>query len=378
MPSANSDTVHFILYTQVANDFLQFVSQADTLYIAKYELTIAIENTKGELISEKIKRRKVFAKNFSETNAKNQFTKEKFSFILSPNHYNLFIELLDLETNHPFRIKKKIAVPNFFSKPFSTTDVLFFRGSPNDSTTQKESFPLFPPVRSISDSSFYAKFYICSATIPQRITLREAILTDENTTVFTDSMKIDINSPIQSVKIKLDKKLSFGKYLLSITAVNNQNKISLKKSFYVRWGKHTVFLPNLKEAVETLCYVMNHAQWKRLKEASPEKQKKMLTKFWKERDPDPTTEENELEEEYYRRVAFANKNFTPWQGNNKGWQTDRGRIYIIYGPPSNIETPYLTSGEPSKYEIWYYRNIQKRFVFLYNEDTGDYHLVSIE
>jgi len=379
MPTADPDTVRFTLYTQVANDFLQFVSQEDTLYLAQYELTVAIENIKGEPVAEKIKRRKVFTRNFGNTNARNQFTREKLNFPLPPGEYNLFIELLDLETDHPLRIKKKITLPNFFSKPFTATDILFFRSSHNDSIIQEERFPLFPPVRSLSDSSFYAKFYICSTTTPQRISLKETILTDNNQPVFADSSGIDINSPIQIVRIKLNQKLTFGKYFLSIATLSDKNKILLKKSlFYVRWGKHTVFLPNLKETVETLCYVMDRTQWKQLKNSSPEKQKKMLEKFWKERDPDPATEENELEEEYYRRVAFANENFAPWQGTSKGWQTDRGRISIIYGPPSNIETPSLTSGKPDKYEIWYYRNIQKKFVFLYDENTGDYHLVSAE
>jgi len=378
MPTVAPDTIRFILYTKVANDLLQFVSQEDTLYLAQYELTVAIENTKGEPVAEKIKRGKVFTKDFGDTNARDQFKKEKLSFTLSPGRYNLFIELVDLETNHPLRIKKKITLPNFFSKPFTTTDILFFRSSSKNSIPGKECFPLFPPIRSLSDSSFYAKFYICASIIPQHISLKNTILNDENHLVFADSSGIDINSPIQSITIKLNQKLTFGKYFLSITAFNGKNKILLKKPFYVRWGKHTVFLPSLKEAVETLCYVMNYSQWKRLKKLPPEKQKNMLEKFWKERDPDPTTEENELEGEYYRRVAFANENFAPWQGNTKGWQTDRGRIYIIYGPPSNVETPSLTSGKPSKYEIWYYRNIQKKFVFLYDENTGDYHLVSIE
>ena len=59
--------------------------------------------------------------------------------------------------------------------------------------------------------------------------------------------------------------------------------------------------------------------------------------FWKQRDPSPGTERNEFKEEHYRRLEYANAFYgrsTPLPG----WKTDRGRIYIILGPPKNIES----------------------------------------
>jgi len=61
-----------------------------------------------------------------------------------------------------------------------------------------------------------------------------------------------------------------------------------------------------------------------------------------------------------------------------GWRTDRGRTYIIYGPPSEIDTPSTATGGTSRYEIWYYRNLQKRFVFLDRHGNSDYRLISEE
>lgn len=56
--------------------------------------------------------------------------------------------------------------------------------------------------------------------------------------------------------------------------------------------------------------------------------------FWVRRDPTPGTPENEFKEEHYKRLAFANQHFA---ANVPGWRTDRGRIYILYGPPDFIE-----------------------------------------
>jgi GWxTD domain-containing protein len=64
--------------------------------------------------------------------------------------------------------------------------------------------------------------------------------------------------------------------------------------------------------------------------------------FWKKRDPSPQTPENEFKQEYYRRVALANKFFGV--GGVPGWKTDRGRLFILLGPPKEIERDLSPSG----------------------------------
>jgi len=60
-----------------------------------------------------------------------------------------------------------------------------------------------------------------------------------------------------------------------------------------------------------------------------------IEQFWLRRDPTPDTEENEFREEHYRRIQYANEHFA---AGIPGWRTDRGRIYIVWGPPDEIES----------------------------------------
>ena len=102
------------------------------------------------------------------------------------------------------------------------------------------------------------------------------------------------------------------------------------------------------------------------KQLAPDSERdQFIGAFWEHCDPTPDTYENEYKEEHYRRVDFANEQFGSFL---PGWKTDRGRIYIIYGPPDKIESrgsggTYTspTSGKttfnlPS--EIWRYRYIE--------------------
>src|SRR3979411_1654310 len=98
-----------------------------------------------------------------------------------------------------------------------------------------------------------------------------------------------------------------------------------------------------------------------------EERDSFIEQFWLRRDPTPDTAENEFKEEHYRRIAYANERFA---SGIPGWKTDRGRIYITYGPPDENEShpsggtyerpPEEGGGTTSTYpfEKWRYRYIE--------------------
>src|SRR5207248_4811561 len=110
--------------------------------------------------------------------------------------------------------------------------------------------------------------------------------------------------------------------------------------------------------------------------------------FWQRRNPNPDSEDNEFKDEHYRRIEYANEHFP---AGKPGWMTDRGRIYIVYGPADEVEShPSGGScerpmeeggGETSTYpfEQWRYRYIEGigQEIIIEFVDTcmcGDYHM----
>ena len=101
-----------------------------------------------------------------------------------------------------------------------------------------------------------------------------------------------------------------------------------------------------------------------------------VEEFWLRRDPTPNTIENEFEDEHYRRIAYANDDFA---SVIPGWKTDRGRIYIMYGPPDGIESHRADGEVPYPSEDWRYRHIEGiganiLFEFVDVTGTGEYHV----
>ena len=88
----------------------------------------------------------------------------------------------------------------------------------------------------------------------------------------------------------------------------------------------------LKETVVYIIAPEERAVFERL--TTGDEKENFIEQFWQRRDPDPRTPNNEFKEEHYRRLAYTNDRFTAgWPG----WQTDRGRVYIIHGEPDEIE-----------------------------------------
>ena len=99
-----------------------------------------------------------------------------------------------------------------------------------------------------------------------------------------------------------------------------------------------------------------------------------LTNFWKARDEDPSDDMNQYLKDYMRRIKESNIKYKALL--KEGWQSDRGRVYLIYGQPSDIDR-YPNQTETRPYEIWYYNDIEGRVQFIFGDVTGfsDYQLL---
>lgn len=79
-----------------------------------------------------------------------------------------------------------------------------------------------------------------------------------------------------------------------------------------------------------------------------------MVAFWNNHNP-VGAPENSFKSEHYRRLAYANQHFA---ANRPGWETDRGHVYVVYGPPDSIDRfngEANNSGYP--YQIWHYRHV---------------------
>lgn len=105
----------------------------------------------------------------------------------------------------------------------------------------------------------------------------------------------------------------------------------------------------------------------------PEGKRRFILDFWRRRDPTPGTPANEFALEHFQRMSYADAHLR--EGRTKGSDTDRGRVYILYGPPAEVEK-HTTPLQGKSYEVWTYeRGGNYEFVFLDRRGAGAYELV---
>ncbi len=139
---------------------------------------------------------------------------------------------------------------------------------------------------------------------------------------------------------------------------------------------------------EEVTYIISDQERKAFMSLSNDEERDaFIEQFWLRRNPSPDSPENEYREENYRRIAYANEHYA---AGKPGWKTDRGHIYIAFGPPDNIDSHASGGiyerpaeeggGETATYpfEVWHYRYLESigeniDLEFVYTCQCGDYH-----
>ncbi|MDZ7373255.1 MAG: GWxTD domain-containing protein [candidate division KSB1 bacterium] len=356
------------IFVKIAYDELSFV-RTDSGYLARYEVSMVLFDERGEQAAGKILSRHILTTDFDATNSRTDFDITEADFDVRPSDYRLAIGLMDMETRRTGNRKAKVLARDFFHSPLSLSDVLlasFFEGQKTSflSGRSKETGDRHP-------KSLNASFEIYSRTNSDSVRIDYTVRNSRNERVLRGSYwkrKVGLCTP-ETLQID-PRKLQPGRYFLQLAVSDGILKDHVEKMFNASWSGLPPTISDLELAIEQVRYIATRDEWSKLKKAKPEEKPKLFQEFWARRDPTPGTPANEAMDEHYRRVQYANENFSGFQ---EGWKTDMGMVYIVLGPPDDIERhPFDVDSKP--YEIWYYYSINRQFIFVDENGFGEYRL----
>ncbi len=129
----------------------------------------------------------------------------------------------------------------------------------------------------------------------------------------------------------------------------------------------------LREKIAQLRYVAAQSEIDHIRDgATLAERQQRYGEFWEKLDPIPETAVNEAMEQYFHRVEYAESHYRSYAA---GWLTDKGRVYITFGPPDNSSTdPFRTDGR--SVEVWQYYRRNLRLTFIDETGFGDYRLAT--
>ncbi|MGH9914107.1 MAG: GWxTD domain-containing protein [Pyrinomonadaceae bacterium] len=195
----------------------------------------------------------------------------------------------------------------------------------------------------------------------------------------------------------LIRRLSFALVAFSLMTsivLPQQSKKEKKRPDQDPLSRERNVKPELREVYkkwlnEDVAYIITNEEKNAFKKlATDDEREQFIEAFWRRRDPDPDTTENEYREEYYERIAYTNEHFA---SGIPGWKTDRGRIYIRFGKADEVEShpsggsydrPYYEGGGSTTtypFETWFYRYLEGvgsgiEIEFVDPTGTGEYHI----
>jgi GWxTD domain-containing protein len=322
------------------------------------------------------------------------------SFNVSPGLYRIIIEANDLESTRSFLDRKStIRAKKFDLHAFETSTPLFVYWTNNS----------FPP-KGINPENFGGNLEFGAGSalffeLFSNVSLEKPITIDysfsaregpdeESTVVFADtihrpmtfsdfdlepagtdgSIRYDVatsgNAGLVGIVVPFaSKKLPLRRFTLTLTVKQDTSKTKINKSFQTVWPEMPTSLKDVDRALQALHYITTEEVLDSLTEGSFETRRNNLEAFLATRDTTPETAYNEIMTEYYRRVDYASRSFGTINESD-GAETDRGRIYILHGPPTKRERKL----DPSSgfQEVWVYEDLNKKFIFIDTRKSGDY------
>lgn len=360
------------VFIQVPYSSVQFVKTGQG-FEASYSISVAIyDEEKKNLITEKIWNEKITAISFELTSSPDNFNLGHRSFELLPGIYNIVTSLTDNDSRNQYDSENKYEVKSFESFPSMSSVMLVAKKTVVEGNTK-----IIPNVSRnvLTDRDDLSTFLEVYADTSRKLFIDYQILDEEEIELGKRITQIDAKQGSNQIFNEIDTLvLNLGKYFLKVTLRDSAGTIfgTSIKPFISRWSGVPKSITDLDKAIDQMVYIANTEEISYIEDAPDRLEKaKRFVGYWSKYDSNPSDSYNPVFNEYYSRVAMANANFTTY--SMEGWRSDRGMVFIILGPPDNIDRhPFEYYAKP--YEVWQYYNLNRSFLFVDNTGFGDYRL----
>jgi len=370
-PETNQNKL--LIIAQFLNDDLTFVKSDTSGYNAEIELLLAIYDENENVVISRVINKKINVRDFDSTNLRNNEFYIRTIANINSGEYTLLAKSSDLNSNESIHRKVRLSLQDFKEEELSISGIMFLQSVELDSANRIVDFePTVGNNFTVRSGYFYIYWDLYSQKAPADLSITYRMESGDGVIDLDTTYIQRIDSKITSHIYKIDKRqFKKNRYLLKILASSDDYTVEKEKIFSFYWTDIPGTLDDIDKALAQMDYILESDTLEYLEESSLKEKQKFFKEYWKKHDPDPSNATNELKDEYFKRVNYANRNYTSFGVD--GWRTDRGRILIKFGFPDDIERhPFEMSAKP--YIVWRYYALRKIFLFEDRTGFGDYRL----
>ena len=362
-----SGLVEVMCFVKIPNYSLQFIKEGRS-FIAEYDANLSVVDEDEVEVATGSFSDKIIVKKFSETTSRVKSTILSSSFVIPLEDYIISVNIKDIDTKLTSKKTKKVELDDF-SDTFQVYEPIFLKEADGEWGFLDNEFPIDANQIIIKENQL--KFYQYATISPGDYTMVINVFSGKKLQ-WTDTINSSSNTKVVSHLINLPTK-DINKVDLKIEVTVNQGELSASKSSKFKSRDSFMFggVGNIDLALSQMNYILTTQERKELKNLKQNEKEGIFKKAWARREPKPETKVNELMDEYYARVQFAEENFS--RGSSGGWRSDMGMIFILFGKPDDIQR-YSSMQSNYVYETWYYFSIGEEFAFVDDYGFGDYRL----
>ncbi len=365
-PSPLSDSSVADFYSRLRYDDLVF-EKNDSGFAAHYQFSVSVFSDKDltELQYSKIFDRHIIVRSYAETNSTTQFDTLRDMLALPAGKYYLVLKLLDFNTSQTSSREFTHVFKNFREDPIGISDVLIY------DSADTSGIPV-TYVKSREDT-LSAEFYVTTKHLPSDIALRILAKSVEVPTQIDTTFHLAMSAKVVHYRVPIEiASLEPGSYVLKVSVEKDKDQSSSETYFSITRSQLPKLPIELDQDIDPLIYIASPNIVDQMKKGTFAERKEKFLQFWLTRAHGDSALAVAMRDEFYKRVDYANNRMRG--GIEKGWRSDQGRVYIIYGPPDQVDNHEQGFNSPA-YQIWYYYSLHLEFVFVDEFGTGDYRLV---
>ncbi len=370
---------------------LEFVPQEDG-WVAKVLMQLNILDEQGNEVENRMWNTLSKVKDAKEAETVDYMIIDQVGTKLKPGSYQITLQATDVNSTSQGEATLKAEVKEFSKKKLQLSDLELAFNIETDTTAgrfAKAGQKVLPnPSRVFTHTGgmvyFYAELYNLAdapkAKPEYELKFKVLDTTGKKAKDFGKQTKTKPgNSAVVISGINIGT-FAGGEYVLQLEAKDKETskKAYSTKNFVVirELTEEELIAEEIKRFKQDVAYIASLGELDMFDQLNFSGKRNFIAEFWRKRDPDPETPENEFKIEHYRRINLANLRFSRTRESNDGWNTDMGRIYILHGEPSEIER-HPSTRDTKPWEQWNYHKLQggAYLIFLDKDGYGVYRLI---
>ena len=347
-----ADSSYVLLSMSLPNSALRFQRESAGFYA---EYTVSASFLKDSVTVGRLDRREtVRVGSFAETGRAEESVVFQQLVAVPPGRYQVQLLTADVHSSRNFRVTDTVDVPAYGAGAARLSSPLLVYRAEGRAARTERPFLISNPRHAVPYGGEAPRIYLESYGMSPEQSLTMRVVDQEGTTVWTaNATLVQGDSSIRYGVVEVPaSSLPLGRFWVE---VSEQGREPLRTPLVLTISDQWM-VANFDEVIDFLRYIAYPEELDSLRAGSPAERRARWEAFWARRDPLPVTELNEYRDEFFQRVRYATEAFRE-PGGMAGWDTDRGEVYIVLGPPDHAQERYIgvsnMSGQPNA-EEWLY------------------------